>query len=159
MPSELRTLLRELEKARIMSSLARYGLSPRLLCASFAHHMANSRTPRNSRRRTTSWEQRLRDMLLAGGVLAIAGCPGTTDETAFDASAPSDAGSDPGSDVSQFCCNANGDPCCTFEYCGAAMSAACACKLDGGTFNYPSSCVFDGGDLDAGDAGADADTD
>lgn len=122
-----------------------------------------------------SWERRLRDMLLAGGALAIAGCPGTTDESGFDASAPGDAGSD----VSRFCCNANGDPCCTFEYCGAPMSAACACKLDGGTptsvlvivdggpWTTTVSCVFDGGDVDAGDesdaasddAGADADTD
>ncbi|MGH7284866.1 MAG: hypothetical protein ACRELY_25350 [Polyangiaceae bacterium] len=106
-------------------------------------------------------------MLLAGGALAIAGCPGTTQESDFDASASGDAGSD----VSPFCCNANGDPCCTFEYCGAAMSAACACKLDGGTLinmlvdggGPINTCVFDAGntndedDAATDDAGADAD--
>ena len=134
--------------------------------------MADSRTPRNARRRTTSWERRLRDMLIAGGALAIAGCPGSTDDSAFDST-------DASVDGPNFCCNANGDPCCTFEHCGAPMNAACACKLDGGTpmgelvmeEGGPATttvlCIFDAGDVDAGDendastddAGADADTD
>ena len=103
-------------------------------------------------------------MLLAGGALAIAGCPGKTDEADFDASAPTDGGSDvsQGREASSFCCNANGDPCCTFEYCGAPMSVACACELDGGTFAYSSNvCVFDAGDTNddaaTDDAGVDAD--
>jgi hypothetical protein len=37
------------------------------------------------------------------------------------------------------CCNANGDPCCTYLYCDASLTPACsaelACQADGGTWN------------------------
>jgi hypothetical protein len=70
-----------------------------------------------------SWEQRLREMILAGGALAATACSGS-------AASPSDAGPDATSDVGpgagdedanndanlvvlgSGCCNANSDPCC-----------------------------------------------
>jgi hypothetical protein len=38
-----------------------------------------------------------------------------------------------------FCCNANGDPCCTYLHCDAGLTPACsaelACQADGGTWD------------------------
>jgi hypothetical protein len=63
-----------------------------------------------------SWEDRLRDLVLAGGVLAAA-CTGT--------------------DMTP-CCNANPDPCCGPLYCGGPMTSECrqeqACQAEGGTW-------------------------
>jgi hypothetical protein len=61
-----------------------------------------------------SWEDRLRDIVLAGGTLAAVAC-------SF------------GDDVP--CCNANSDPCCEVQYCGAPMNAACACEQEGGVYD------------------------
>jgi hypothetical protein len=74
-----------------------------------------------------SWEQRFRDMILAGGAgaLAIVGCSDNSSGT-----------TGPGIG----CCNASSDPCCLSLYCGAPQSAACtqkmACEADGGTWQY-----------------------
>jgi hypothetical protein len=89
-----------------------------------------------------SWEQRLREMVLAGGALAAVGCAGG-----------SSAGT-PGPDGA-FCCNGNGDPCCPSNYCGAAVTPQCtekmACEADGGTWDYyyPPGCARDAGPSDA----------
>jgi hypothetical protein len=90
-----------------------------------------------------NWEQRLRDIVLAGGALATVGC------------LPVGGGA---------CCNANSDPCCAYLHCGAQLDEACACQLEGGTFAYsytgPSVCTFprEGGGTgdDAGGDGGDA---
>jgi hypothetical protein len=57
-------------------------------------------------------------MVLAGGALVATGC---------------------GSEgASNFCCNANGDPCCEVLNCGAPMTPACAsemaCEREGGAY-------------------------
>jgi hypothetical protein len=76
-----------------------------------------------------NWEQRLREMVLAGGALAATAC------FDFAAAAPNrDAESDAVSDLdgdasfeagsSSSCCNANGDPCCPLGYCGDAEPSA-----------------------------------
>ena len=75
-----------------------------------------------------SWERRLREMILAGGTFVAAGCGKTQPQ-----SGP------PG----EFCCNANSDPCCEVNYCGAPMTPACACARDGGTWDY---ALPDGGE-------------
>jgi hypothetical protein len=86
-----------------------------------------------------SWEQRLRDLILAGGTFVAAGCGKTQSQSAVDASAPAlDAWVPSGE-----CCNANPDPCCEVDSCGAPMTPACACERDGGTWN---SALSDGGE-------------
>jgi len=76
-----------------------------------------------------SWEQRLRDMVLAGGAGALA---------AIGCADSSGAGVDSGS--VDFCCNANADPCCRSQSCGAPVTTECtvkmACESDGGTWDY-----------------------
>jgi hypothetical protein len=69
------------------------------------------------------WEQRLREMVLAGGALAATAC-GASTATPTDAGsdATSSAGDD-GSVVSFGCCNANSDPCCALS-CGPEQNAA-----------------------------------
>jgi hypothetical protein len=81
-----------------------------------------------------SWEQRLREMVLAGGALAAAGCSDNSGSVS-DASV-SDAGN-----PSIFCCNASPDPCCIYLHCGGPITAICneemACEAEGGTWNGP----------------------
>jgi hypothetical protein len=85
-------------------------------------------------------------MVLAGGagIVAAAGCTGATGS--------GDAGPEP-----NFCCNANGDPCCPSDFCGQPVSAACTekktCEADGGVWNYGSP---DGQCLHPQDAAPDA---
>jgi len=73
------------------------------------------------------WEQRLRDMILAGGALVAGACVDHgTDVVANVQPSPSYA-----------CCNANYDPCCTCDGLDAAIDpVACsqqtACEADGG---------------------------
>lgn len=67
----------------------------------------------------SSWQKRLRDLVLAGGTLAAAAC---SSNGSGNPSVP--------------CCNANPDPCCTYQSCNAPMSPACACRLDGGIYDY-----------------------
>ena len=102
-----------------------------------------------------SWEQRLRDMILAGGALAATGCDAPSVDAPSDASdAPSDAASvDASSDLQNpfggfMCCNANYDPCCLFLHCGGPMTAACACEMDAACAcrtNPQCSCQTEGG--------------
>jgi hypothetical protein len=51
-----------------------------------------------------------------------------------------------------FCCNANGDPCCPVDYCGVPMTPACqaekACQDAGGNYSN-SECVSAGDYADA----------
>ncbi len=61
------------------------------------------------------WEQRLREMVLAGGTLATAGCSSSSAGSAFGAAQhePGDATTDTASEAptgGNFCCNVNPDP-------------------------------------------------
>jgi hypothetical protein len=108
-----------------------------------------------------SWEQRLREIVLAGGAIAAAAC-------ADNAGTSTDAAHTFGGDA---CCNGSPDPCCQVLGCGEPMTAACACQMDGGTPNYSvdgSDSVFLGtnspavtcsfpGDAGPNDAAADGD--
>jgi hypothetical protein len=58
-----------------------------------------------------AWEQRLREMIVAGGALAATACGGAT-------GAQSGANPDATANQGEFCCNANGDPCCPMS-CGS----------------------------------------
>jgi|CZKU01.1.fsa_nt_gi hypothetical protein len=80
-----------------------------------------------------SWEGRWRELVLARGAVAVAACTSTRSGVP--------------------CCNANGDPCCEYQYCGAPLTPACsqkmACEADGGTWDYgypndlePTACAF-----------------
>jgi len=101
-----------------------------------------------------SWEQRLRDIVLAGGGLTAAACT--------QASAPDTDASSVGPPA--FCCNANSDPCCPFLHCGQPITPACACQSDGGTWSVTDGTCLQSEDgsldglVDAGgtDRGADA---
>jgi hypothetical protein len=109
-----------------------------------------------------SWEQRLRDLVLAGGAagaLAAVGCVGGS-------VAGGDAGSDGdvGPDVNfEFCCNADVDPCCPSLYCGAPVTMLCAektaCKADGGTWDDDTEGCSSLEDSGATDASHEASTD
>lgn len=109
-----------------------------------------------------SWEQRLREMVLAGGALAAVACgdsAGTAGSTANEGGEDAPYGITTLDDVN-FCCNVNPDPCCPVLHCGAAMNAACACQMAGGTTTgggANAACSFPGeaGLLD-GDASGDS---
>jgi hypothetical protein len=73
-----------------------------------------------------SWEQRLHEMALAGGALAVAACTSSAGP-----SGPS------------FCCNADPDPCCAQRYCGATMTPECS--ADGGGSGSSSGAPVDSG--------------
>jgi len=81
-------------------------------------------------------------MILAGGAVAVVACSSSSGNPAYGP--PS------------FCCNANGDPCCEYKYCGGPLTAECTakmgCEAEGGTWSYlsPPDCVF------GSDAGTDA---
>ena len=98
-----------------------------------------------------------------GGTYDPSGGNGCT----FFSEAGPDSAADAGTDVviGPFCCNANGDPCCRYESCGAPLDDACraelACKADGGTFNPYQYTEPDGSIVNAGcslssEAGSDA---
>jgi hypothetical protein len=105
-----------------------------------------------------SWQRRLQEMVMAGGTLTAIGCNGRTvptppanaDGGELDATAEASVidartidvppigtticdGSEPDAFIE--CCNANPDPCCTYEYCCAPLLEACACQLKGGTWS------------------------
>jgi hypothetical protein len=91
-----------------------------------------------------NWEQRLREMILAGGAVAAAACSGGVEVGSNDASSDATGG---GSSSVNFgdatgCCNANGDPCCVYLYCtpDATPSSDCIkereCESDGGVWDY-----------------------
>ncbi len=128
-----------------------------------------------------SWEQRLREMVLAGGALAAVGCssslvsPSGTDggpsQSPSDSSpspSPPEAGKPDATNPSTFCCNANADPCCPQLYCGAPRTPECTSRLEGGgpdDFGPPDAAAVDASDAsdawsgalhDAGDALSDA---
>jgi hypothetical protein len=96
-------------------------------------------------------------MIVAGGSVVVAACGGSQ-VTAGDAS---DDGMTVGSSGGpNFCCNANSDPCCQYQYCGGDLTSACAAKMEciaeGGTWGdlYQGiGCMF------AVDAGTDAPAD
>jgi len=110
-----------------------------------------------------SWEQRLRDIIFAGGGLSAVAC---THASAPDTDAASVAPNTDAASVGPpaFCCNANGDPCCPFLYCGQPITPACACQSDGGTWSFTDGTCLPSEDgsldalVDAGgtDTGADA---
>jgi hypothetical protein len=88
-----------------------------------------------------SWRRHLRDLVLAGGTIATSAC--------------SSGGSSTSTGTVNFCCNANSDPCCESQFCGAPVSQACLCKEQGGdwTTSAPDGgflCTFEAG---AGDGG------
>ena len=114
-----------------------------------------------------SWEQRMREMLLAGGALAAGACSSQSAGSAFTAGA-ADATADAAGDASidsaasgSGCCNASGDPCCEYLYCDAGIlpPPQClqemACQAEGGVWeDYPGSCSLWGdGGPDSGEAG------
>ena len=85
-----------------------------------------------------TWEQRLREMILAGGAVATTACGGTTSNAStFDAGEATDAttgdamsdGGGTDTFVPNFCCNADPDPCCAYENCEASLTAACSKEL------------------------------
>jgi hypothetical protein len=87
-----------------------------------------------------NWQQRLGELVLAGGVLATAGCTDSNQQASSQDASP-DATSDDAaetidSDAVNFCCNAVADPCCSFLHCGAPLSLDCACQMDGGIWDY-----------------------
>ena len=120
-----------------------------------------------------NWEQRLRDMVLAGAALTATACSdsvqstvdaagsasgsasgsiGASSGSASGAGSGNASGSNGVSTGSSFCCNANQDPCCYFVHCGGSMTPACACTSDGGTWSYSgATCSFshDAGPADA----------
>jgi hypothetical protein len=73
-------------------------------------------------------------MMLAGGAVALG--------VGYDVACT------PSSEAN-FCCNANGDPCCAVENCGAPMNPECqaerSCVADGGDYEN-GSCLYDAGD-------------
>ena len=85
-----------------------------------------------------SWKRRLSEMMLAGGAVGLCvgydeGCTSSSDTVG--------------------CCNANGDPCCPVDYCGAPMSPECqaekSCQAAGGEYSDLGQCFDDGGKEDA----------
>jgi hypothetical protein len=87
-----------------------------------------------------SWEQRLREMVLAGGALAVTACGGATAAQAdaaasnpsnrsddMSAGQPTPVGTTPTTAPSTSpigpsgCCNANPDPCCPMAYCAGGV--------------------------------------
>jgi hypothetical protein len=116
-----------------------------------------------------TWEQRLREMILAGGALAMAACSSSSSGGAQppkdgggegDATHDANVGPD-GNDLpdgAPGCCNANPDPCCPEVYCGKPLTSACTpekdCVASGGTWDYSSTgsgeCSIDAGENEAG---------
>jgi hypothetical protein len=86
-----------------------------------------------------SWEQRVREMILAGGALTATACGGSTAAQADAATTTTPNLGDDSADPGQInCCNASSDPCCYLS-CepDAAISPACEqqteCFDHGGT--------------------------
>ncbi|HEX4445679.1 MAG TPA: hypothetical protein VH044_03055 [Polyangiaceae bacterium] len=108
-----------------------------------------------------SWEQRLRDMVLAGGagLLAAVGCVDGSGGGG-DSGADGGSGGDGSSGSSGVCCNANSDPCCPSLYCGAVVTPECtskmACESDGGTWDIASQACSKAQDAALEDASPDA---
>ena len=86
------------------------------------------------------WEQHLREMVLAGGALAVTACSGSTSAQPDAASsAGTDATSSGGDDQSSddaysntgpnLCCNANPDPCCPMA-CSGGVGPDAAIYID-----------------------------
>ena len=133
-----------------------------------------------------NWEQRCREMILAGGALAAAACAsnGRTGDNgeAGSSDGSSDVGVGPGdgdtgdapssvaydSSFQVPCCNANGDPCCPSCYCGGGAYEPCCSYCGNPQWGNPqwsvclqqeTACRSDGGAFDlssAGDGGTQA---
>jgi len=118
-----------------------------------------------------TWQNRLHELLLAGGALAALGYgAGSCSNGSHDASGPDDGGSHDASGpddggYGENCCNVKPDPCCTLMYCGQPATSACtakiACLADGGSWtDGQNQCRFPDGGSDAlADAPADASSD
>lgn len=87
-----------------------------------------------------TWEQRLRDLVLAGGALTTTACGSSSSGSSFnrtDASVSADATADAAGDASDAidsaafsqCCNANPDPCCSYDYCEASITPRCSAEM------------------------------
>jgi hypothetical protein len=108
-----------------------------------------------------NWEQRLRDLVLAGGAVAAVACvdgvgAGASPDPGSDGAG--DSGADSNVDLMSVCCNASSDPCCPSLYCGAPVPAGCtekmaekmACEADGGAWDDFTGCSgLDSGPVDA----------
>lgn len=115
-----------------------------------------------------SWEQRLRELVLAGGAVAATACTGnsgsTSDASPSQDTSPSDDASpsqdaapldaEPDVVLNNFCCNVNPDPCCGYLHCGGPLTPECSqemsCEADGGTWNPLKYSVPDGRVVDVG---------
>jgi hypothetical protein len=108
------------------------------------------------------WEQRLREMILAGGALAATvGCSSSGQVAASNdasvsgsSSGSGSGGSGSGGGSSGGCCNAASDPCCEFLNCGAPLTPQCSCQLDGGAWTYSSATGEETCDLPPGNGGS-----
>jgi hypothetical protein len=116
-----------------------------------------------------AWQHRFKEMLLAGGAVAVTACGsssagsqfGEGDATASDVTTDVTMGFD-----ANFCCNADPDPCCQYLNCGGGLTTECseemACQADGGVWNpYPGGCSHEAGAFDAesSDAAGDSPSD
>jgi hypothetical protein len=119
-----------------------------------------------------NWEQRLREMILAGGAVAATACAGSSAVTSSDASSDvasggsSSGGSSGGSSSggfgdADFCCNASSDPCCYLicapdaEPLGGCLQKM-ECESDGGVWDYNFSDTCSWPDAAPQDASPDA---
>lgn len=87
------------------------------------------------------WRNRLRDLIVAGGALAIGGC-----------SSPLPGGGGMGGSLALPCGNANPDPCiCGRPDANAIAAMQCdqkrSCEADGGTWT-PSYSIVDGAQIE-----------
>ena len=118
-----------------------------------------------------SWEQRLREMVLAGGALAVTACGASTaasSQTESDATSTVGDDADTSAPFETPCCNANSDPCCPMAYCsggvGPDAASYIACEKSrcppNETYQMLASgemvCAAQGSPMDAGPGPVDA---
>jgi len=89
------------------------------------------------------WERRLREMIFAGGALVATACSNGQVVPEEAGTPPDQAG----------CCNANSDPCCPVDYCGASMNPQCACEREGEVYDVVTATCAPPTSLNGGDAG------
>ena len=87
-----------------------------------------------------AWRNRLRELLLAGGALAIAGC---------SSSLPGDGNAGTAGSLATPCGNANPDPCICGRPDASAVSAMLcdqriACEAEGGKWDFYMTTLADG---------------
>ncbi len=102
-----------------------------------------------------AWEDRLRDLAIAGGLMAAMGCSSTSNGTdTVDGGDAAETGGIP-------CGNANPDPCIcgrpdTDPVSAAQCTAEKACVAKGGTYRSGTCDGLDSGPADAGSDATDA---